>query len=146
MNSHRVHSSLTALALLFIACAPAVNAPRFEAVGGEALAWTRDFADVLEYHRISFTAGQLYHYSGNDDKAFLAAVDGFYLEMPGYCPIKDGYHVAPIGALQMTLAAKGSGVRALIYDLSRKPAFTYAILAGSSQQPLPVTPCRTATK
>ena len=139
------HPLLT-LTLALISCAPTVVAPRLEPVSGDALAWSREFTDVLTHYRIGLTRGQVYRYDGADERAFLAAVDGFYLEAPGYCPTVDAYQLAATGTLQMTLAAKDNGVRALIYDLSAKPRFIYAILEGSSAEKLPVTPCRTATR
>jgi hypothetical protein len=135
-----------AIILLLVSCAPAVVAPRFEPVAGDALNQSQEFTEILEHYKITLTNGKLYRYDGNDERAFLAAVDAFYLEKPGFCPVVDGYYVTPNGQHQLTLAAQKTNIRAFIYNLSNKPKFEYAVLEGSSLEPLPVTPCRPAAR
>jgi hypothetical protein len=135
--------------VLFIAlmgCAPPAVTFQFTPTTTSPLNLARVFPDVLQYYKIQFSKGTSFEYTGTDERAFLAVVDSFYLEVPGYCPMIDGYHVSSTGFWQMTLAAKDKGVRALIYNLNQKPKFEYAILEGQSLEPLPTRPCSTAKR
>ncbi len=87
-----------------------------------------------------------YKYEGTNDKAFLAAIDRFYLENPGFCPLEKAFYYADNKTTLMTLAAKPNTteIRAFIYDLAQRPKLSFAFYQGNSKTPLKTAPCRQA--
>jgi hypothetical protein len=104
------------------------------------------FQPVFQQLGIRIGGGKAFRYEGKDDRAFLATIDRFYLEHPGFCPLQDAFFVAPDQSLYMTLAAKDFEVAAFIYDQSRRPSLIFAYLGGKSIKKIPTIPCRTAVK
>jgi hypothetical protein len=92
----------------------------------------------------SYTTGTAQRYSGDDTRAFSLIIDRFYLEHPGFCPVTNGFMISATGKTAVTFATDedGSEVRALVYDLSSRPNFSFVFLRGFSRNKLPVTPCR----
>jgi hypothetical protein len=107
------------------------------------------FRNELQARGILFKAGQAFRYDGQNERAFLAAVDRFYLERPGFCPLlENGFLLSSQADTYATLAApltpeNPPRVAALVYDLRAKPRFVFAVYDGSSRTPLEVTRCRT---
>jgi hypothetical protein len=93
---------------------------------------------------VKLETGAAYRYDGSDDRAFLATIDRFYLENPGFCPVENGFFFLEDRQLYLTLAAKDLQVRAFIYDQSLRPKLIFAFINASSATKLPVTPCQTA--
>jgi hypothetical protein len=102
------------------------------------------FVNDLTKAGIKLETGSAYRYDGSDDRAFLATIDRFYLENPGFCPVENGFFFLEDRQLYLTLAAKDFQVRAFIYDQSLRPKLLFAFINASSATKLPVTPCQTA--
>jgi hypothetical protein len=141
MNNSQV-CILGALVCLVVACAPAVNLTFQTQSGTQAQQMVGSFKDVFSYYQVQIKEQMAYRYDGNDERAFLLAIDQFYLANPGFCPMVDGFHVSSDGTLQLTMAAKKEQVTALIYDLRNKPKFEYTIASGISQTTPATRPCR----
>ncbi len=126
-----------------MACAPAVSIT-FQPQVNNPLTQKMivAFKAVFTYYQLQVKEQASYQYDGTDERAFLLAIDQFYLANPGFCPMNDGFHVNADGTLQMTLAAKKEQVIAFIYDLRNKPKFVYVIVSGISQIEPPTRPCR----
>ena len=104
------------------------------------------FTADLERLGVTLTGYQVYRYEGADPNGFIGAVNTFYRENPGFCPLVEAFYAAPSGVQFMTLAGDNSTqIRAFLYDQSRRPRLTYAYAEGTSQQPLPAVVCETAT-
>lgn len=110
------------------------------------LEYTQEFLAPLERAGVSLEVAKAnaFTYSGEDEKAFFQAVDLFYTQHPGFCPVEGGFLT---GAKRnfMTLAADVAGVAvwAFAYDLSSKPKFRGAFIPGKSVKVLKVKPCQT---
>jgi hypothetical protein len=138
----------------FIGCAPQVKAPDAYTVpfpdASPEIANTllKAFTTTLKDLGITLTLEgvKAYRYEGVDDRAFLAATDRFYLDVPGYCPLERAFYYADNKTTLMTLAAKPNSnqVRAFIYDLATRPKLVFAFYFGTSRTPLKIAPCRTA--
>jgi hypothetical protein len=108
--------------------------------------FAQEFVAPLERAGVSLEVAKAnaFTYSGEDDKAFFQAVDLFYTQHPGFCPVEGGFLT---GAKRnfMTLAADVAGVNvwAFAYDLSSKPKFRGAFIPGKSSSVLKVKPCQT---
>jgi hypothetical protein len=139
---------ILSLAVAFIGCAPR-GAPIYTFQSLEtarALALIEPFRAVLKDLEIRVEGGRAFRYDGDDDRAFLAAADAFYMESPGFCPLRDGaFHFLEGRAVFMTIAAKELQVRVFVYDRTERPKLEYTYLNGSSMKKLEVTPCRTAS-
>ena len=142
------------LLLLLVACAPAtetaVEPPTQTSDPAANLATYRNlaqpFAADLERLGVTLTGYQVYRYEGADPNGFISAINTFYREYPGFCPLVEGFYAAPSGVQFMTLAGdNGTRIRAFLYDQSRRPRLTYAYAEGTSQQPLPAVVCETVT-
>jgi hypothetical protein len=104
------------------------------------------FSEVARRFELRITDGgqTASRYSGSDGNAFLFIVDRFYAQHPGFCPLEvNGFHAHLEGKVFLTLAAKGLEVRGFVYDLSARPAVTFAFFAASSPTVLKTQPCRT---
>lgn len=110
--------------------------------------YVQEFITPLERAGIALelSNANAFSYTGEDEKAFFRAVDLFYTQHPGFCPVEGGFLT---GAKRnfVTLAADSSGMQvwAFAYDLSAKPKFRGAFIPGKSSQVLKVKPCRTGT-
>ena len=104
------------------------------------------FQPVFKQLGIRIGTGKAFRYEGKDDRAFLATIDRFYLEHPGFCPLQNAFFAAPDQSLFMTLAAKDLEIAAFVYDQSRRPNLVFAYLDGKSTKKIPTVPCKTATR
>ena len=104
----------------------------------------RDARGAINAVMVSYTLEIAQRYEGNDNRAFSLAIDRFYLEHPGFCPVVGGFLISSSGRSAVTFTAdeKGREVRAFVYDLVSRPRFSFAYVKGSSREVLPVTPCR----
>jgi hypothetical protein len=108
--------------------------------------YTQEFIAPLETAGVTLEVAKsnAFTYTGEDEKAFFQAVDLFYTQHPGFCPVEGGFLT---GAKRnfVTLAADSSGrqVWAFAYDLSGKPKFRGAFIPGKSTKALKVKPCQT---
>ena len=144
------------LCLLFlIACAPATETatepPVQPSDPAANLATYQNlvapFAADLERLGITLNDYQIYRYEGADPNGFIGAINAFYREYPGFCPLIEAFYAAPNGVQFMTLASDNSTqIRAFLYDQSRRPRLTYAYASGTSQQPQAAVVCETATE
>jgi hypothetical protein len=135
--------------LLFLAsCVPAVLQYKFNSLDeNKAREMATSFIPQLKAIGVQLEdRGTAFQYQGIDERAFLAVVDKFYLEHPGFCPLQDAFFIAPEQNLYMTVAAKELEVAAFIYDQSQKPNLTFAFFNGKSSKKIPTIPCKTATK
>ena len=95
------------------ACAPAVTSANFEYAplsATTAQAMVRGFAPTLEGLAINLERGSetALRYAGSDQQAFLAIIDRFYQQNPGFCPLeRGGFHSDTSGKVFLTIAAKG---------------------------------------
>ena len=140
--------ALLPLILLLAACAPSTE-PAQEPVSAthDLAAYTRlvaPFEGDLARLGVTLTGYQTYRYEGSSPNGFVQAVNTFYRVYPGFCPLAEGFYVAPSGVQFMTLAGNnGTQVRAFLYDQSRRPKVAYAYVEGTSQRPLPAVTCET---
>ena len=147
-----------ALGALMMSCAPAnqVRVPKadylFTPLAATAVSTlAQPFKSNLERVGITLEEGQAFGYEGDDERAFYAAVDKFYLEHPGFCPVENAFLNAA-NSLYLTVAARPAArpgdpgtvgeVWAFVYDQSRKPKLTFAFVKGSSSRAIAGTPCR----
>lgn len=137
------------LLMLVSACAPAVTSANFEYAplsATTAQAMVQGFAPTLEGLAINLERGSetALRYAGSDQQAFLAIIDRFYQQNPGFCPLeRGGFHSDTSGKVFLTIAAKGLEVRGFVYDLSARPRIDFALFAGSSAVVLKTQACRT---
>ena len=107
------------------------------------------FKTTLENTGVTLSTenAKAFRYDGTADTAFLAAIDRFYLENPGYCPLEKAFYYAENKTTLMTLAAKPNTtlIKAFIYDLASRPKFVFTYLSGSSRTPQKTAPCRATT-
>ena len=105
------------------------------------------FATDLERLGVTLTDYRIYRYEGADPNGFISAINTFYREYPGFCPLVEGFYAAPNGVQFMTLAGdNGTQIRAFLYDQSRRPRLTYAYVEGTSRQPQTAVVCETVTE
>lgn len=104
----------------------------------------RDFAPVFDELAVSITGGAAYRYVGVNALALAAATDAFYLALPGFCPVADGFFYLAERRRYVTFAAKDRQVAVFGYDLSMLPALSVVHLEGEAVKALPILPCRTA--
>jgi hypothetical protein len=150
------------LALGLAACAPAKQGPPLRpeftfnpqsetitAALGQA------FKAPLSEARVRLGTGKSFKYEGTDQRAFLAMIDRFYLEHPGFCPVENAFLFDQEHQLYLSLAAHpGTGigaaspeareVRVLVYDQSQQPQLTFAFFEALSTNPITASPCRTS--
>jgi hypothetical protein len=141
--------ALAALLLVsLMSCVPAVLQYKFNSLDeNKAREMVASFIPQLKAIGIQLEdRGTAYQYQGSDERAFLAVVDKFYLEHPGFCPLRDAFFIAPEQNLYMTVAGKELEVAAFIYDQSQKPNLTFAFFNGKSTKKIPTIPCKTATR
>jgi hypothetical protein len=150
------------LALGLAACAPARQGPpvrpeftfnpQSETV---TAALSQAFKSPLYDARIRLGKGKSFKYEGTDQRAFLAMIDRFYLEHPGFCPVENAFLFDQEHQVYLSLAAHpGTGigaaspeareVRVLVYDQSQQPQLTFAFFEGLSTNPITASPCRTS--
>jgi hypothetical protein len=150
------------LALGLAACAPAKQAapvrpefsfnPQSETIT-EALGQV--FKAPLAEDRVRLGKGKSFKYEGTDQRAFLAMIDRFYLEHPGFCPVENAFLFDQEHQVYLSLAAHpGTGigavspeareVRVLVYDQSQQPQLTFAFFEGLSTSAVTANPCRTS--
>lgn len=102
------------------------------------------FENELDDLGITVLTFQTYRYNGDNPKAFIEAINTFYRQNPGFCPLQEAFYPAQNGVQFMTLAGRnGLEIRGFLYDQSRRPRLTYAYFSGSSTQVLPATVCET---
>ena len=82
-------------------------------------------------------------YTGSSQDAFTQAVNTFYRENPGSCPLENAFYASETGLQFMTLAAKGTDIRGFLYDQSRRPALSYAYFDGVAETAQAVIVCET---
>jgi hypothetical protein len=103
------------------------------------------FGGVLDELGVSVASFETFRYEGTDKAAFVQAINAFYKQNPGFCPLEDAFFAAESGLQFLTLASNnGNEVRGFLYDQSRKPKLTYAYFTGSSAQRLTAIVCETA--
>ncbi len=144
------------LCLLFlIACAPATETatepptqasdPAVNLATYQSL--VAPFAADLERLGVTLNDYQIYRYEGANPNGFINAINTFYREYLGFCPLVEAFYAAPNGVQFMTLASDNSTqIRAFLYDQSRRPRLTYAYVEGTSQQPQTAVVCETVTE
>jgi hypothetical protein len=140
-------------ALLLVGCAPrtvpdAYSVVFLETAPSVASELSLPFAQVLASLEIRLDSGTAFRYEGADNNAFLAAIDRFYLENPGFCPLEKAFYSAENKTTLMTLAAKPNTtqIRAFIYDLASRPKLSFAYFVGLSRTVQKTAPCRSAGK
>jgi hypothetical protein len=136
---------------LVTACAPkavpnAYSVPFQSLPSTEAVMLSEPFQATLTSLGIvlNISESKVFRYEGTDDRSFLAAVDRFYLESPGFCPLEKAFYPGA-NNISMTLAAKSgtTQVRAFMYNLSTRPKLVFAYIFGTSRNPLKTAPCHT---
>jgi hypothetical protein len=135
--------------LLLVGCAPrtapdALSVVFVAAPVSLANELSLPFAQTLATLDIRLEQGTAFRYEGADNNAFLAAIDRFYLENPGFCPLEKAFFYADNKTTLLTLAAKPNTtqIRAFIYDLAGRPKLSFAYFVGSSRSVQKTAPCR----
>ena len=143
-------SSLVLILMLVLsACAPSVSETRLEFKPLEISVAARlleGFKPVLKDLKVTLEPVSAFQYVGSDDQALFGAVDVFYQQNPGFCPLENGFYSSPtVNRVFLTLAAKGLEVRGFVYNLSSKPGFVFGFARGTSLKELKVKPCQTVS-
>lgn len=103
------------------------------------------FHAYLEGRRIELMGARAFRYDGADPNAFVVAINKFYRDHPGFCPLVDAFAAAPDGQRFLTLASDGTtSIKVFLYDHSERPQLTFAFADATSARVLPVTRCETA--
>ena len=141
------------LIALLEACTPAaggagsVETEPVEVETAEAATFTKLAAPFREeLRRLGVEVGpvRVYRYEGSDPNAFIEAINTFYRDNPGFCPLVEAFYPAENGVQFMTLAGDNRyNIRGFLYDQSRRPALTYAYFEGTSARVLPAISCET---
>jgi hypothetical protein len=100
--------------LLSSACVPRAAAPDpytvpfIEATSEVTNQLLEPFTSTLSSLGITVSpeTAKAYRYEGNNDTAFLAAIDRFYLENPGFCPLEKAFYYADNKTTLITLFTK----------------------------------------
>jgi hypothetical protein len=142
------HALVALLLVSLMSCIPAVVQYKFNSLDEiKARDMVASFIPQLKAIGVQLEdRGAAYQYQGSDERAFLAVVDKFYLEHPGFCPLQDAFFIALEQNLYMTVAGKNLEIAAFIYDQSQKPNLTFAFFNGKSTKKISTVPCKTATK
>ena len=142
-------SLLVMLVLLLSACVPSASETKLEFKPLEISVAARlleGFKPVLKDLKVTLESVSAFQYVGSDDQALFGAVDVFYQQNPGFCPLENGFYSSPtVNRVFLTLAAKGLEVRGFVYDLSSKPGFVFGFARGVSLKELKVKPCQTVS-
>ena len=146
----KLNSSLVLILMLVLsACVPSVGDTKLEFKPLEinvAARLLESFKPVLKDLKITLEPVSAYRYAGSDDQALFGAVDVFYQQNPGFCPLENGFYSSPTAnRVFLTLAATGLEVRGFVYDLSSKPGFVFGFARGASVAVLKVKPCQTVS-
>lgn len=123
------------LGLLALAgCAPRMTAPpSFSAANPQVYrALIAPFEADLRVAGVTFSKASVYEYRGTDPNAFQQATNDFYRRYPDFCPAQGGFLSATERPVYLTLAVKGSEVRAFVYDQSERPKLRFAYAEGVS--------------
>ncbi len=146
---NRNSSLVIILVFLFSACAPSASDTKLEFKPLELGVTSRlleSFKPTLKDLKITLEPVGAYQYAGSDEQALFGAVDVFYQQNPGFCPLENGFYASPTAnRVFLTLAAKGLEVRGFVYDLSSKPGFVFGFARGISVKELKVKPCQTVS-
>ena len=146
----KLNSSLVLiLVLLLSACVPSASETKLEFKSlklSVTLKLLESFKPVLRDLKITLEPVSAFQYIGTDDQALFGAVDVFYQQNPGFCPLENGFYASPTAnRVFLTLAAKGLEVRGFVYVLSSKPGFVFGFARGASVAVLKVKPCPTVS-
>jgi hypothetical protein len=103
------------------------------------------FKEDLQALGIQVARYQTFVYDGGDPDTFIKAINQFYRQYPGFCPLENAFFAASNQVQFMTLAGNNSEqVRGFLFDHSQKPKLTYGYIEGISSQMLKATVCETA--
>ena len=139
---------LSSLLLLLCSCVPAsstatddlaLSSSQKESFQYLMTPFERDLREL----GISLGDYESYEYRGSSQDGFTQAVNTFYRDNPGFCPLGNAFYASETGLQFMTLAAKGIDVRGFLYDQSRRPALSYAYFDGVAETAQAVIVCET---
>lgn len=106
------------------------------------------FQQTLNQRGIQIDRVQGFDYNGNNPDAFTEAINSFYQNNTGFCPLaNNAFTPSEQYALYLTLAGDGGrNIRGFIYDLRRRPKLDYIYFDARASENIPTITCQTKAK